>query len=486
MKKYLKITLITFALLIVVLSSVLFTQPGNDLLKPYLKAQLEKEIGQPVEVQHFKLRYDHTEIKLLINKALNIEAQSIFNLLTQNFDGTYTIYANNFVYDGITLKEANINGVFKGTPMDVLVNGKGTSFEAPLNYYLRLLNGDAEEITIQLKEMALADILTLAKQPAIAKGKVDANITIPTLVKDKMNAHGKINLHGVTFNDTLMKEHYKIEIPKALVLNSHVDTNVTETQVTGNVDMLTNLADVHLSKLHFNRKDKALSSAYIVDVIDLKNIASLLRTKVEGPLKLQGHIKKDDHLRITGKTTSLGGQIDYRLQDKRLTSNIKAVPIQNMLKMFHFPAFMNAQGFGEINYNLGTRTGEVNLDLEAFKLASNKVTKSLKMVIQKDPASITFGETSFDAKIDGFETTYKLVARSHKASITVDEATIHHGKDSHMANIEFAYDKYAIDGSIGGSIRNPNVAFNTKGLMPDRDILTRIEKEIRRFLERLF
>lgn len=142
MKKYLIITLISLLILIIFLAGLLFTQTGNDIVKPYLKAELETQTGLPVEVDLFKLRYDSTEIKIVVNNALNVNIISSFNLLDLSFDGTYKLYANNFIYDKVNLKEANINGEFKGVPSDILVNGKGTSFEAPLNYYLRVLYGD--------------------------------------------------------------------------------------------------------------------------------------------------------------------------------------------------------------------------------------------------------------------------------------------------------------------------------------------------------
>jgi len=123
MKKYLKITLISLLMLIIALSGILFTKQGNNLVKPYLKAGLEKQVGLPVEVNLYKLRYDHTELKITINNALNVDVESIFNLLGLSFDGTYTIFANNFIYNGINLKQANINGEFKGVPDDILVRG---------------------------------------------------------------------------------------------------------------------------------------------------------------------------------------------------------------------------------------------------------------------------------------------------------------------------------------------------------------------------
>ncbi len=486
MKKYIIITLISLLILIILLAGLLFTQTGNDIVKPYLKAELEKQTDQPVEVDLFKLRYDHTELQIVVNNALNVNVISSFNLLNLSFDGTYKLYANNFIYNKVNLKEANINGEFKGVPTDVLVNGKGTSFDAPLNYYLRILDGDAKEITINLKDMDLSDILELAKQPPMAKGLVDANVTIPTLVKGELNVHGKILFDDITFNDEIMKKVYKVSMPEAMQMDGIVDANLTDTQVMGSVDMQSNIANVNLKNVRFNRETKYISSNYIVDIMNLKSLSDLLRTKMDGAIILEGHVEKEETLKITGVTKSLGGEINYKVLDKNFTSSIVAVPVKNMLSMFRFPAFVNANAAGNFDYNLQNKTGNTKLALEEFRLASNNVTKSLKMMIQKDPSSIVFGETSLDAAINGDEINYTLMAKALDASITVGEATINKEKDTHDAKIEFAYNKYAIKGNVGGSIRQPHVGFDATGFMPDTDFMPKAEKKIKKFFKRLF
>ena len=486
MKKYFKIALISLLILIILLSGLLFTQKGNDIVKPYLKAELEKQIGLPVEVSLYKLRYDNTELKIVVNNALNVDVSSVFNLLDLSFDGTYTLYANNFVYEEISLKEANINGEFKGVPSDILVNGKGTSFEAPLNYYLRVLDGDAKEITINLKDMNLSDILILAKQPPAAKGKVDANITMPTLVKGEMNVHGKILFDDVTFNDEIMKKAYKVSIPEEMKMDGIVDANLTDTTIIGSVAMQSNIANVNLEDVRFDRKTKHISSNYIVDIMNLKSLSDLLRTKMDGAIVLEGDVEKEKTLKVTGVSKSLGGEIHYTVLDKNLTASLAAVPAKNLLNMFQFPAFVNADASGEFKYHLKKKTGNTKLALEEFRLASNTVTKSLKMMIQKDPTSIVFGETLLNAGIDGDMINYTLKAKAQDASITVGEATINKEKDTHDAMIEFAYNKYAIKGNIGGSIRQPTVGFDATGFMPDTDFMPKAEKKIKKFFKRLF
>lgn len=490
MKKFLILLLVSLLALVVIVAGILFTQTGNDLVKPYLKTELEKQIGLPVEVDTFKLRYDHTVLDIIIDKALKVDVYSDFKLLDQSFDGTYVIYANNFVYQKINLKEANINGEFYGVPDDLYVNGKGTSFEAPINYKLRVLKGDVQEIHIDLKEMPVADILTLAKQPALAKGKVDAHLVIPTLVKEKMHTQAHVTLNGITFNDALMKKLYKVTLPKSFSLAGNIDANLSDTHIVGKVDAKSNIANVTLENLKFNKNTKHVNSEYLIDIVNLKELSGLLRTKLDGMIVLQGDIEKTDTLKVTGFTDSLGGKINYKLLDKDFHSSIVAMPMQNMLKMFSFPAFVDSNTSGEIHYNLLSKKGHTKLSLADFKLAPNDVTKTLGKVMPMNPTDIVFGATSLEANVDGDEVVYSLMAKASEASISIGEGRINKEKDTHEAKIEFGFNKYAIAGSIGGSIRQPKVGFDTQGFMEDQilknDFQDKVEKEVTRFLDRLF
>jgi len=484
MKNYLKITLITFLMLLIALSGILFTQQGNDFAKPYLKAELEKQVGLPVEVDLFKLRYNHTNLKITINDALKVDVKSMFSLLGLHCDGTYTINANNFVYNDINLKQANINGEFEGEYDNIYVHGKGNTFNAPLNYYLRIVDGDAKRITLQLKDMELSDILELTKQPALAKGKVDANLTIPTLVKSEMNTQSIITLSGITFNDALIKKHYKVTMPEALQVDGVIDANITDTQIIGGANIHSNLADVTLKDLQFNKETKHLSSQYIADILNLNALSNLLHTKLNGAILLEGEIEKRETLKVTGLTKSLGGEIHYQLIDNNLTSSIESVPVKNLLHMFRFAAFVDANASGQLGYDTKEKKGEVKLALKDFKLASNKVTKSMKMMILKDPSFFVFGQSSLDAKIDGDQIRYSLMAKTDDASIIVDEAIINKEKDFHNAKIAYTYESLEIQGNVDGSIRNPRIDFSKKSLS-DIDFMVKLEREIKRILEQL-
>ena len=473
MKNLLKILLLVIIVLLFVLFGLLFTQKGNDIAKPYLKAELEKQIGLPVEVDLFMLRYDNIALKIIINNGLSVDVKSIFNLISQEFDGIYKIYAQNFFYEGISLDEANINGEYSGVPNDVYVNGKGTSFNAPLNYKLRILNGEAKEIIFNLKDMQIAKLLSLAKQPAFAQGKMDANVSIPTLVKDSLDGKINISLDEIMLNETLLKNEYNLTLPQNTKFQVSIESLLKGEEVKSNINMYSNLADVNLSDITFNTTTQYVDANYRIDVANLKNLYALTHIEMRGALLLNGHIKKAKTLKITGVTHSLGGALDYVFEDGNFNSFITEVPVENVLKMFKFPQFMGARASGKTLYHIVNEKGTLKFVLDNFQLAPNKITKNIGKFFPIDPTAMMFPKTLLEAEINSDEVIYTFVAKSKGAFINIGKGRINHQKDSHEAKIKFGYKKYTMSGSIGGSIRHPHIGFDTTGFLKDNMMMNK-------------
>ena len=332
--------------------------------------------------------------------------------------------------------------------------------------------------------------MKLAKQPALAQGKIDANLTIPTLIGKELNANVKVAFADITFNDTLMQEVYRVSLPKAIKVQGRVDANLTDKQVEGTVAMQSNVANLNLQNIKFNTDTQHMTTDYIVDIMDLKSLSGLLHTKLDGVILLKGHVEKTNTLKVTGHTKSLGGEVKYALIDKGFSASLEAMPMQNMLKMFSFPPFVDANTSGKFNYNLLTKKGQTALALDDFKLASNSVTRSLGTIMPISPTDIVFGGTSLDASIDGDDVVYNLMAKASEASISIGGGKINRADDTHKAKIEFGFNKYAIAGTVGGSIRHPHVGFDTKGFLKDQmldnDFSDKAKREIKRFFKRLF
>ena len=114
---------------------------------------------------------------------------------------------------------------------------------------------------------------------------------------------------------------------------------------------------------------------------------------------LKGAFFKEKMLKLTGKTTSLGGKIVYRLHGKELRSTIIAVPLLNILGFLGQKKNFLGKAFGEGTYNIKQKSGVVDLDIRSFQIKPSTLTHTIKMFLGKDPARIIFSSTKFHADI---------------------------------------------------------------------------------------
>ena len=488
MKKLLKILLLFTILLALLLSAslfFLFSDKGNKFLKPYIQAEIEKKIKLPVDVSFFKLRFDNTEIKLTINSALNIEAKSDFSVFTQKFNGNYQILANNFLYKKIELIQANIHGIFRGTPDDIEINGKGTSFNAPLDYIINVVEGEVKGLTATLNGMDISKVLTLMAKPKFLQGKIEGMIKI----NDINTLNGEFSLRG----KDLISEPIAMKklIGKSVSMNMDVmikgDINNANASILALLK--SSFGELTLNKMLLDIKKKHFDTDYSLDILDLEKLQTLTQKKLYGKLLLEGNLSKRKSLKIIGKTTSLGGEIEYKFLSDIFNANMHDVRVINMLKILGYPQVINGKVSGKITHNIKEKRGTVAFKIKEFQLFPNKMTKMLAYIIQKDPTHIMFDETSLNATIKGDDIRYTLVAKGNGAGITIENGYINPLADKHRATIKFMYHSYAIAITLSGSVSNPKITLDTEGLISTqmtKEVQNKVKKEVEGKVKRFF
>jgi len=482
MKKLLITLFILLLLVILGISGILFSQMGNDTLKPYLKSKLEKEIGLPVEISHFKLRYDHTELNIIVNHALNVEFQSDFILLNQSFKGLYQISANNFIYNKIKLRKANIYGDFEGDSKDIFVDGKGNLLDAPLDYKIHLIDNNPQGLSLTIKEAELSELLALSSKPIFAKGKISSTIKINNF--NTLDGTFTIDSKKLITQPLVMKKLMGKALNVNIALNSKGD--ITKGIAHINTKIKTSMGDIDLIKTTFDMHKNILTSNYKIDILDLKKLHPLIQQKLYGKMLLNGDISKSKTLKIKGDTQSLGGDINYKIFGDNLSAKISKVSVGKILNIFGYSKIIEGKASGDITHNSKVKRGKVKVVIDNFKIAPNTITKTLTKILKKDPSRIIFQNTTLTANIKGNDMFYKLIAKGRHASIEITNAQINQIKNIHNATIKFTYESYSIKITISGSIKNPKISLDTSSIITDKvksEFKDRAKKELNKVLD---
>lgn len=348
MKKLLIITLSTvlFLLLTIMgLSLFIFSQTGNDMLKPYVKGQLEEGMGMPVEITLFKLESGASSLDIVINKQAFVHIATQHDLWSQSFEGTYQIKTDRFAYEKIKVKDVAIKGIFNGDSEDIYVEGQGKALGAALDYRFNLIDDSVQKIIANMKGAHLSEVLQLAGYPALAEGKVDVEINMPKIGEETASGYGHIVLNKASFNRALVKELYHYTLPEKSYVEGTVDATLEGKSAKLEGDIHSNLFALQIKDAVMDTASDEAKAAYRLDVKDMR---ILTQNKLAGPFKMEGNIeKKEEATLVTGTSRSLGGVLDFTLGEKTKVT-LEKLSLEKLLAFLKQPDYAK----GELSGNL--------------------------------------------------------------------------------------------------------------------------------------
>jgi len=392
MNKILLVLLSIILLMLLAITGTLFyafSSSGNDTLKTYIQETLEEKIGLPVDVRKFTLEAGKSRLIMRINKAADVEVVTHYDVLAQSFQGIYHVKAKNFQYEKMVLREADIQGHFKGVADDIVVDGKGTALDAHLAYRFRVLEQKPKDIEANIKGISLTEVLELTGQPAVANGKIDVDIKMPDIGKEFANGYGHIVLDKAFFNTSLVEKLYELKVPKKSYVLGNMDVELKGNRLNVLANAKSNLFVLKIDEASINLAEQNMSASYAMDV---KEMAILSQNKLAGPLKVLGKVEGDKKkYRITGMSHSLGGTLlfDVAKKSKFHFENLELVKILHLTKQ---PAYAKGllSGSGDIDKDL--QSGRYDIKITKGQFGAKAIEKHFGYQI---PSVNTF---HFDSK----------------------------------------------------------------------------------------
>jgi hypothetical protein len=313
MNKLLKITgliLLVLLLIIIALYFLTFSPIGGSLLKPYIKEELEKKIGMPVEINTFDFGHKTLNLEFSINKQaeVNIEV-SEYHLSHDSYEGIYQIKTDKFTFENKKLNYVNIKGKFKYSPEDVYIEGKGTALNTKVDYSLNIIENLPQQILLNIKDAQLSEVLQLAGHPDIAEGKIDVNINIPDMGGKREDIYGYIELKKSYFKPEKVKELYDYSLSEKSYVYGRIDGTLEGENVKLVGNMQSNLFMLEIKNALVGIFSEDWSAEYDLDVKDMR---ILTKNKLAGTLDLRGKLKGVGK-RIEGiaKSNSLDGNLHF-------------------------------------------------------------------------------------------------------------------------------------------------------------------------------
>jgi len=329
--KYL-VALVAVLLLILALAyGVLFTAPGNGLLKPVIESKIAQNVPLPTKLERFVLRPDRFDILLKIGDGTAIEAKGTMNLFSQYIDALYSVDIKE-LSSLEKLLGTRLNGPFrtdgtvKGDERALKIVGKSDVAASETADEIDLEKFEPANLTAKIAHLQIDRLLYMINRPQYAKGRVDIDAEISNLDLDNLDGSVVTWIRDGVVVPQPVKRDFNLSIPSDLTFKGDVDTKLTGSRAVSKVDFITSVANLTTEALTYDIKKGALSTDYRADVPDLDRLFFLTGQHMKGGIVVTGDVTTSkEKVRATAHSDTLGGAVDALFENGKVAVKIKNI-----------------------------------------------------------------------------------------------------------------------------------------------------------------
>lgn len=440
MKKFVLWILGIILALFVLIFCVLFTPPGNALLKPIIQGQIDKYAPIKLDLEKFSLGISSVELKIAHNDAIIITLGGDFSLFSQTLDLALKVDARDIAVLG-ELVDTPLQGSFvinttaKGSLEYLEVNTTSDIAKSFTDIRVTLQDFTPTAILANIKDAQIKEFLAMAGIKPYASGSLSLEADIKGDKDMNFNGNALLQIAQGLVDSTLIKKDFEIDVPKTTfvtTLNALFDMDKLNHDFSFNG----NIGNIHSSGQTL-LKTLSTNTSYAVDLSDLSAFTPLVGMPIRGSFSTKGEVKGGmESLEIKGSSNIASSNTSYEAVLKNLAPDtIKAqvsnLKLDTLLWMIYMPRYadmrlnLNAV-VSELDKGISTKTDltltgttnnavmkkEFDLDMPntKFNLTSGVVLKQgigeANSKLDSDIANLNLAKTQINLKDSSFVVPY--------------------------------------------------------------------------------
>lgn len=465
MKKLLVIFFIVLSIMVIGTYTLLFTPTGNGVVASFIEDSVNDGGKVDFKVKNFVLTMKRIDFLATVDDNSQIKVEGGLDILSQITDLTYDISVKDLSkLQKIT--EQKLNGSFstsgsvKGNSNLMVIKGISDVGNSETTYNVDLVELEPSDITFMIKGAKIEKLLYLVNQPIYAKGLIDISSKLKDLSGDIVT---KIS-NGMLQNK-IVNEKFTMKLKKAFSFKGDIVTSLTKDQAVSKVDFFTSMANVFVKKAVVNLKNGVITSDYSIQVNKLSKLFDVTQTKLRGAVTINGDIKKDDDLLVTGVSKLLGGALNYKLLNDDFSATIKDVIVQKALYMLYYPEFFTSKTNLKVDYNLASQKGELTGQLLNGQFLESQFSSILNTFAQFDITKEVYEFVNIKSDINKNIIESTVDMKSKYTSISVPSSKIDTQKRTVLALVKTDLKGIEFDTNISGTFDNPKIKVDTSKLI---------------------
>jgi len=442
MKKTLLILTSVLLLIIGLVYALLFTQPGNNLLKPTIEAKLNEHSALPLKLDTFSLSPSTLKLLFRLDTQNQLLLEGEYSLFTQDFDIDYDISLNklsnlNEVLQRSLSGKLLSDGKIKGNPELFKIKGKSDLANSQTEYAIIIKEQSLNKAAIKLSDLDIGELLSIVGEKAYSSGKVDLHVQINDLEPTNMQGNILLHIKQARLNADIIKKEFGMTLEK-----TSLKGDFTAALKGSDINYFTTL-DSALAKIYskgkLDREKETIDAEYTIDIRELALLKSITNTPLRGPFFTQGKLSgKKANIEINGKSNLARSKTSYYvelidLKPKQLNLKVSNASVEKLLYLVGEPSY--AEGVldltaalnsfeplsGKLSLNIDkgvahakeiTKAFDINLPYTKFDLVSDADIKKEKLTaktrLNSNLATLKMNKTDYDIKSASLSTDYDL------------------------------------------------------------------------------
>lgn len=359
-----KKTLVVFSsalLLIVVLAyTLLFTQLGNDLLRPTVQTKINQYSPLPLTLDTFSLSTDRLKLIIQVDGKNSLIIEGVYSLFAQDFDIDYAIKFTDLSTLNTVLQrklsgQLFSDGNIKGDLELFKIKGKSDLALSKTKYAIVLKEMELDKAAIKLSNIDIKTLLRMLGEKAYSSGKVDVHVQLNDLDPTAMQGSVVLNIKEANLNAKTLQKEFGLNVSKTS-LKGGLKATLEGTDISYLAKIDSVLANIY-SKGKLETDKDTIDSSYKIDIKELALLRSIINAPLRGPLFIEGKIHgKEKTLGINGTSDLAGSNTSYEvkiidLKPSKLNIQIQDAALERLLYMSGKPKYAKARLNANIQLN---------------------------------------------------------------------------------------------------------------------------------------
>ena len=365
------------------------------------------------------------------------------------------------------------------------VDGNSDIFESSTVFRFKLEDNIVKDISFKVENTKIEKLLDFLNEPIYATGDLNVQGEIQNSNLEELSGTIISKISDAKLVNEVVNAVFKQELKTPVNFDMALNNQFIPNKIVSQMVLNSSLANLSAENAIYDLVEGVLKSDYLLKISSLDNLKDFTKTKLRGKLDIKGELeKKDMFLFATGKSSVLGGKLDFTLKNDDLTASLNDVSVKELSYMMYKPEFFNSRGDFSLNYNTITKQGNLVGKFFNGSFLPNDLALLINHLAKFDLTKEIYETVNLNSEINDNLLTSNFLMKSENTQIESKDAITDFDKNFIDAKLNTQIKNRSFNLSLMGEMNKPKIFLDTEELLKN-EIDRKLEKNRDKIEEKL-